>query len=645
MHALIIMICLLQSQEKEMASEEEAFTGKWYEYPIMRNAIISGLITVSAFGLAHAGKIPYSAEIAGFLIAIMIGGYHWSFEGLEELVSEKKIGIEILMMAATIGSALLGIWDEAAFLVFLYSGAEGLEHYAYARTRGSIRELLKLAPKTARIIVNEKDVIISAEDLMVGDIFVVRPGESIPTDGVVIRGKSSIDESPVTGESIPVEKKEGERVFAGSLNIEGSLEVQAAASFKDNTLSKIIQLVERAHEEKGRSQLFIEWFGDRYTPLVLLSALILTLLPLVIGGSLSEWAERAVVLLVAAAPCALVMSTPIAIAAGIGKSGREGVLIKGGIHLENLGNIRAVAFDKTGTLTTGKPVVTDILAIDGDEKEVIELAYSVERLSEHPLAQAIIEKAEEMKVRASNVENFACLIGAGVSASIGGKTFYAGKPEFFQEIGIYVPNIAEIEKLRAAGKTAILVGSSDGIKGIIGIRDKVRPGAREVVSGLHSMGIKVIMLTGDSDVVAGAISKELGLDEFRANLKPAGKTEAVKELELRYGSVAMVGDGINDAPALAQATVGIAMGVAGTDVAIEAADVALMADDLAKVQLAIRMGRRSKEISRQNIIFALVVLALLIPSALIGILSVALAVTFHESSELLAILNGLRVAR
>lgn len=628
-----------------MPSDEDAFTGKWYEYPIMRNAIISGLLTVSAFGLAHTGKIPSSVEISVFLIAIVIGGYHWSMEGIEELIKERKVGIEILMMAATIGSALLGIWDEAAFLVFLYSAAEGLEHYAYARTRGSIRELLKLAPKTAKIIANKKEVTIPVEDLTVGDIFVVRPGESIPTDGVVIRGMSSIDESPVTGESIPVEKNKGERVFAGTLNKEGSLEIQAASSFKDNTISKIIQLVEKAHEEKGRSQLFIEWFGDRYTPLVLIGAFILILVPLVFGGNLSEWSERAVVFLVAAAPCALVMSTPIAIAAGIGKSGRNGVLIKGGIHLENLGNIRAIAFDKTGTLTKGKPVVTDILAIDGDERNVIKLAYSVEILSEHPLAQAIIEKAEEMKIRASNVENFACLIGAGVSANIGGKTFYAGKPEFFEELGVNIPNKAEIEKLRADGKTTILVGNSEGIKGIIGIRDEVRPNAREVVSELHDMKIKVVMLTGDSEVVARAISRELGLDEYRANLQPAGKTEAIKELEQTYGNVAMVGDGINDAPALAQATIGIAMGTAGTDVAIETADVALMADDLTKVPFAIRIGKRSKKISRQNIVFALIVLAMLIPSALFGILSVAWAVTFHESSELLAVLNGLRVAR
>lgn len=628
-----------------MSEEDETFDGKWYEYPIIRNATISGLLTISAFGLAHAGKIPYSVETIMFLISIVIGGYHWSLEGINELIKEKKIGIEILMMAATIGSALLGIWDEAALLVFLYSAAEGVEDYTYARTRSSIRALLDLAPKEARIIENSREVTIPVQDLKVGDLFVVRPGDSIPTDGVIEKGRSSVDESSVTGESMPVEKSEGARVLAGTLNKEGSLQIKAATSFEDNTLSKIIQLVEKAQEEKGKSQLFIEWFGDRYTPLVLLSSFLMLLGSQFLGGSTSEWAERAVVLLVAAAPCALVMSTPVAIAAGIGKSGKKGVLIKGGIHLENLGKIRAVAFDKTGTLTKGKAIVTDILVRNGNETDILKLAYGLERLSEHPLARAIVEKAEEMKVEAPNVENFACLIGAGVSANVGGQTFYAGKPEFFEDLGVTIIDKVDIDRLRGQGKTVILIGNTEIIKGIIGIRDEIRPNAKEVIWELHQMGIKAVMLTGDSEMVAGAISMELGLDEFRANLQPSGKTDAVKELEKKYGAVAMVGDGINDAPALAQSTIGIAMGAAGTDVAIETADVALMADDLTKIPFAINIGKRAQRISRQNIAFSLLILAILIPSALIGLLTVAGAVAFHESSELLAVLNGLRVAR
>jgi len=627
-----------------MSDEDETFDGKWYEYPIIRNAIISGLLTVSAFGLAHAGRISNSVETFMFLVAIVVGGYHWSLEGIQELIKEKKIGIEILMITATIGSVILGIWDEAAFLVFLYSAAEGVEDYTYARTRGSIRALLDLAPKDAKIIENGKEVTVPVQDLKVGDLFVVRPGDSIPTDGVIVKGRSSVDESPVTGESIPVEKSEGARVFAGTLNKAGSLQIRAATSFEDNTLSKIIQLVEEAQGEKGKSQLFIEWFGDRYTPLVLLGAFLMLLSSQVFGGGTSDWAERAVVLMVAAAPCALVISTPVAIAAGIGKSGRNGVLIKGGIHLENLGKIRTVAFDKTGTLTKGKPIVTDILAGSGNERDILKLAYSLERLSEHPLARAIVEKAEEMKVEASNVENFACLIGAGVSAEVDGQAFYVGKPEFFEDLGVTIIDKMDIDRLRGQGKTVILIGTNERIMGSIGIRDEIRPNAREVIRELHKMGIKAVMLTGDSETVASAISKELDLDEFRANLRPVGKTDAVNELEKNYGAVAMVGDGINDAPALAQATIGIAMGAAGTDVAIETADVALMADDLMKIPFAIDIGRRARRISYQNIAFSLIVLAILIPSALIGLLTVAGAVVLHESSELLAVLNGLRVA-
>jgi len=628
-----------------MSEENESFDGKWYEYPIMRNALISGLLTVSAFIPAHLRLIPQYAEISVFLIAIVIGGYHWSREGLEELTQEHKIGIESLMMAATIGSVLLGIWEEAAFLVFLYSGAEGLEDYTYARTRSSIRELLDLAPKQACIIKDGRETAVPVKDLKTGDLFIVRPGEAIPTDGTIVQGCSSIDESPVTGESIPVEKVEGMRVFAGTINREGALGIRAATAFEDNTLSKIIRLVEEAHEEKGKAQLFIERFGDRYSPLVLLSAAIIVASSLFLDGGVSEWGRRAVVLLVAAAPCALVMSTPVAIAAGIGLSGKRGILIKGGIHLENLGKIKAVAFDKTGTLTKGRPAVTDIMPLNGKEIDLLRLAYSIERLSEHPLAEAIIEKAEELKIEALEVESFACLIGSGVSANVKGRTVYVGKPEFFESLGLKIPEMEAIERLRNDGKTVILIGTLEGIEGIIGIRDEIRPNAREVVKELHEMGIKAVMLTGDNGKVAKAISQELGVDEIRSDLKPIEKTNAVEELERKYGAIAMVGDGINDAPALAQATVGIAMGTAGADAAIEAADVALMADDLIKNPFAINIGKRARRISGQNIVFALLVLAILIPTALAGILSVAAAVFFHESSELLAVMNGMRVAR
>ncbi|MDK2896055.1 MAG: Zn2+/Cd2+-exporting ATPase [Candidatus Atribacteria bacterium] len=476
-------------------------------------------------------------------------------------------------------------------------------------------------------------------------MFIVRPGEAIPTDGLIVRGRSSINEASVTGESIPVDKKEGMKVFAATINQEGVLEVRATAAFKDNTLSKMIRLVEEAQEQKGKTQLFIEQFGRIYTPLVLFGALFLIAIPPLFGVSTLHWATRVVVLLVAAAPCALVMSTPVAVAAGIGRAGRSGVLIKGGVHLENLGKVKVVAFDKTGTLTAGKPVLTDIITLNGTESEVLSLAYSVERFSEYPLARAIIEKAEGVGAKDLEATNFSAIAGYGAKAKIGDKIVYVGKQELFRRAGYSSQSIPPIENLTNEGKTVMFVGTEESIAGIIAIRDVIRPQAKKTVEELHDMGVKVAMLTGDNEVAAKVIAKEIGMDEVRAELKPENKIKVIEELRGRYGFVAMVGDGINDAPSLARADVGIAMGTVGADAAIEAADIALITDDLTKVSYAIKLGKRVRDISTQNITFSLVILGILIPSALIGVLSVAITVFFHEASELLAVANGLRVGR
>ena len=488
------------------------------------------------------------------------------------------------MLAATIGSAILGMWDEAAFLVFLYGTAEGLEHYTYARTKNSIKNLLDLAPKDARVLRNGREETILAEELKVGDVFLVKPGESIPTDGIIVSGRSSVNESPVTGESVPVEKKEGMKVFSATMNQEGALEVQATATFQDNTLAKMVHLVQEAQEQKGKAQLFIERFGRIYSPIVLGGSALLLMVPLVTGIAFSEWATRAVVLLVAAAPCALAMSTPVAMAAGIGTAGRIGVLIKGGSHLEDLGKIQTVAFDKTGTLTRGNPVITDILAYDGNQPDLLRYAYSIERFSEHPLAKAVVVKAEQMNVPWLDTSGFRAIAGYGAAAEIGHETIWIGKEGLFKKMGIESPMSPAVDKLREEGKTVLFLGTDQKILGAVAMRDEVRPEAKTAVDRLHGMGIKVVMLTGDNEVTAKAIAQQLGIDEVRAGLKPEEKLTAIKELEEKYGPVAMVGDGINDAPALAQATLGIAMGTAGTDAAIEAADVALMADDLTKIQ-------------------------------------------------------------
>ncbi len=628
-----------------MNEKAATFTGKWYAHPLMRNALIAGMFTGGAFGLAQFGVIPLWIERGCYLIAILLGGYHWTREGLEELIAKQEIGIDFLMLGAAAGSMLLGLWDEAAFLVFLYGVAEGLEEYTYARTRASIEALLDLAPQEAQVLRDGKEITVPARSLQIGDVFVVRPGGSIPTDGCILAGRSSVDEAPVTGESVPVEKKPGAKVFAATLNQEGALQVEVTATFADNTLTKMIHLVQEAQQEKGTAQRSIEKFGRWYSPLVLLSAVLLTIVPALLGAPVGPWAARAVVLLVAAAPCALIMSTPVATAAGISRGGRHGVLIKGGIHLENLGKVNVVAFDKTGTLTRGEPVVTDLIPLHGDEISLLTTAYTLERYSEHPLARAIGAAAKAQDVAPRDVAEFAAVAGYGVKGRIEGRQTYVGKPGLFQNLGHDVKALSRMEALKAEGKTLMLVGTETEIAGIIGIRDNIRPQAQTMIDALHRMDVQTVMLTGDNEATARAIAGDLGIDEIRAELKPEDKVNAVRELESTYGTVAMVGDGINDAPALAQATIGIAMGTAGTDAAVEAADVALAADDLTRVPYAIELGKKARAISIQNLSFSSLVLLVLIPFALSGATNVALMVFLHEASEIVAVANGLRVAR
>lgn len=630
---------------KECRSCTRAFEGKWYNYGTMRSALYAGAITTASYLLAHLQIIPGFLETSLYVVAIVLGGYHWSREGLEEFLNEKKVGIDILMIAAAAGSMALGMWDEAAFLVFLYGAAESLEEYTFAKTRASIRKLLDLAPKEARVLKDGNETVVPAAKLAVGDVFVVRPGESMATDGIIVRGRSSVNESPVTGESIPVEKEEGMKVFAATLNQTGFLEIRATTAFENNTLSKIVHMVEEAQEKKGRAQLFIDRFGEKYSPIVLLSAFLLLVIPPLLGLPFSDWARRAVVLLVAAAPCALIMSTPVAIAAGIGRAGKSGILIKGGMHLENLGKTKVVAFDKTGTLTRGKPAVAEIVSVAENESVVLNLACSIERFSEHPLARAIMEKSGAIDNKYLEVKNFGALVGSGVKAELDGETVYVGTVELFEKLGHGVASMPQLQRLRSEGNTVVLVGTGKKIAGLIAIRDEIRPEAKEAVAELGKMGIKIVMLTGDNDITAQAVAGSLGISDVRANLKPENKIAAIKELKKRYGAVVMVGDGINDAPALAEATVGMAMGAAGTDAAIEAADAALMADDLMKVVDVIRLGKKTRRISFQNIVFSISLLVVLIPLSLTGAVSIFAAVFVHEASELLAVANGLRLAK
>jgi heavy metal translocating P-type ATPase len=636
----------IHSQDADQDSDDvEGFEGSWYAFPPIRNALIAGALLVTGWFVSQFQVLVY-IPVGIFGLAILIGAYYWAREGLEEFVEEREIGIEALMAFATLGAVVLGQWFEAAFLVFLYAGAESIEEYTFARTRTAIRALLDLVPETAALLTDAGEVQISAKELEAGNLFLVRPGERIPTDGEIFEGASSIDEAAVTGESVPVEKAVGDKVFAGTINTTGILKVRATTSFASNSLQKIIQTVEKAQGVKSSAQRWIDRFGRRYSPAVLVVALLLIVIPYLTKTNFALWSIRAVVLLVAAAPCALVISTPVAISAAIGRSGREGVLIKGGIHLENLAKIRVVAFDKTGTLTRGKPVVTNVFSTTNETASLLRHAASIEHLSEHPLAKAIVENAQAEGIAIAPVQNFQSLTGAGAKADIDGQTIYIGSPGLFRQLRVPLERLeSEIERLQAEGKTVVLVGTQDRIEGLFAIRDEPRSAAKRAIQQLHKMQVKVAMLTGDNARTAKAIATELGIDEVRADLKPDDKVKAIQELEQQYGPVAMTGDGINDAPALATATVGLAMGTAGTDAAIEAADIALMGDDPSRVAYALKLAKASQRISFQNIVFSILVLVILIPGAILGLLGITAAVFAHEASELLAIANGLRITR
>jgi Cd2+/Zn2+-exporting ATPase len=551
------------------------------------------------------------------------------------------------MLVAAAGAMAFGLFEEAAALVVLYASAEAVEELTFARTRSAIRELLDLAPKQATRLREGREELVPVEQLQPGDVFLVRPGEAVATDGVIRSGQGSLNEAPVTGEAVPVDKGPGAEVFAGTLNGTSALEVEATRPFAENTLQRIIHLVEEAQAQKSRAQRFVDRFSDRYSPAVLGAALLVAVVPTLLGGDWEEWALRAITLVVAAAPCALVMSIPVAVAAAISRGGREGILVKGGAQLEALGRIRVVAFDKTGTLTTGRPQVTDVIALDGaGERESLALAAAVETRSEHPLAAAIVLRAKEAGIAVQPAEAFEALVGHGALARLDGREVWVGSPRLLAQLAPQATLPPQAEELQAQGKTVTVVGEGTRPLALIALRDEPRPEAREAITAIRRLGIRhIAMLSGDNERTARAIAAELGIDEVLAELRPEDKVEAIERLRAEHGQVAMVGDGINDAPALARADLGIAMGTGGSDAAIEAADVALMADDLHKVAEALRLGRRAQRISRQNLVFSIALLAFLIPSALVGALTVVTAVLVHEISELLAVANGVRAAR
>jgi Cd2+/Zn2+-exporting ATPase len=620
--------------------------------PKVLASVASGLLLGLGWALSYTGLPPLL--IAGtYAASALIGGYYFGREAIEELLFERSIGIELLMSVAAIIAFALGQWAEAAMLCFLYSISEALEGYTEAKTRGAIQALMKLAPRVATVLRDGEEIEVPVEELKLGDIFRVKPGQAVPTDGEVLKGFSSLNQAPVTGESVPVEKQPGDTVFAGTINGEGSLDVRVTKSYAENTISRIIQMVEEAQENKGQSHRFIERFGTRYSPAVLGMGCVIALGGgLIFGLTWSEAVTRATVFVVAAAPCALVISIPITLVATLGTGARRGVLIKGGIFVEQLAKIGVIALDKTGTITRGEPEVTEVMLAPGGEKseaELIGIAAAIERHSQHPLAQAIVRHAEKSNAsEATSIEEFRSLTGAGAVAHIEGLPVYIGKPSMFiDDLQLPLDRIlAQIERLQASGNTVVLVGTKSQLWGLIAVRDNVRPNASKAIRSLHAAGIRrVVMLTGDNQRTAEAIAKEVGVDEVFAELKPEDKVARVRELEAKVGHVAMVGDGVNDAPALAEATIGIAMGAAGTDVALETADIALMSDDLEKLAYAIELARRNQSIVRQNLVLSAIVISVLVVGAVSGLFTLPVAVIGHELSEFFVIANGLRMLR
>jgi len=601
-----------------------------------------------------------------------------------------SLDIDLLMTSGILGALAVDLPFEAATLAVLFSIAELLERYSMDRARGSLRELMELSPETATILEDGQERVVPAEEVAVGDRVVVRPGEKVPVDGIIREGDSALDESPITGESVPADKGPGDEVYAGSLTEAGYLEIETTTPADESTIARVIELVEDAEGQQTETEQFVDRFAAVYTPIVVVAALAtMAIPPLVFGGPFTQWFVRGLTLLVIACPCAFVISTPVSVVSGLTSAARNGVLIKGGTHLEAMGDVEAVAVDKTGTLTTGDLGVTDVIALNGNsESDVLACAGAIEARSEHPIADAVVDYADQqLSERERDVANFEAITGEGVRADLDGVTHYAGKPALFADLGFdlehahlesdggvtiepetdgeeaaaslqeelsncehgsYVDLVSTtIPRLQAEGKTVVLVGTEDELEGVIAIADTVRPEAAWAVDRLKKAGIeRVVMLTGDNERTAQAIGGQVGVDEVRADLLPEQKVDAVRELrEAHEGGVAMVGDGINDAPALATASVGIAMGAAGTDAALETADIALMADDLSRLPYLYELSTTAGGVIRQNIWSSLGVKLLLGVGAPLGYVSVLMAIVIGDMGMSLGVTgNAMRLA-
>jgi len=614
-----------------------------------KDSIITGLSAVLFLAGWLLGLAGYATiEVSLLALSIIIGGYKTARSALYGL---KKLNFDmnVLMTIAVIGAIAIGEWIEGALVVIFFSLSNTLSVYTLEKARNSIKALMGLAPKEAAIIRNGEEIRLPVEEIQIDDVMIVKPGEKIAMDGIIVKGSSSINQAAITGESMPVEKEVGNEVFAGTVNQQGSIQVKVTKLVEDTTLAKIIHLVQEAQGQRAKSQEYIDRFAKVYTPVVIALAILITVIPpLLFDGIWSDWIYRGLALLIAACPCALVISSPVSIISAIGNAANNGVLIKGGVFLEEAGAIKAIAFDKTGTLTVGHPEVTDILAIKGtSENEFLAISAALEKHSEHPLAAAIVRKAERDKITLPEADDFSAITGKGAKGKVHGTLYYIGNPRLFNELGTDLSMVQDdIKRLQQEGKTVMILGTENTIIGIIAVADKVRDLSKDAITRLKEAGIeRTIMLTGDNQATAKAIAQEIGIDEFHAELLPEDKVKAVKELQKKYGKIAMVGDGINDAPALATSNLGIAMGVAGTDAALETADIALMADDLTKLPFTIRLSRATLRNIKQNIWFSnginFITMILIVPG-FVSLLFVALA---DVLAAVLVVLNAMRLLK
>ncbi|WP_289891347.1 heavy metal translocating P-type ATPase [Virgibacillus pantothenticus] len=607
-------------------------------------ALFSGLLIAVTWSLEAYLSQPLWVIL--HLIAFIIGGYAKAKEGITETIRNKDLNVEMLMIFAAIGAAAIGYWTEGAILIFIFALSGALETYTMNKSNKEISSLMKLQPEEALRIDGEEKEIVPVSSLQINDIIYVRAGERIPADGEIDRGETSIDESAITGEAIPVRKTEGNEVLAGTVALDGSIYIQITKPANQTLFQQIIQMIQSAQEEKSPSQLFIEKFEGAYVKIVLVVVFFMMFIPyFLFDWTIQESIYRAMILLVVASPCALVASIMPATLSAISKSARAGVLFKGGVHIENIGHIQAIAFDKTGTLTNGKPEVTDFhIHPDYTKEEILPIAMAMEQDSTHPLAHAIVTFCRQNKIdvlpQDIQVSVFT-LAGNGISAIIQNVTWEIGKPDY---IGFEAYFEHTTKQLAAEGKTIVYVKKGDQVVALFALKDTVRNDSIQAIKLLKQQGIHTVMLTGDHELTAKAIAEEAGIDEYVANCLPHEKVEEIKKLKEAYQHVAMVGDGINDGPALATANIGIAMGE-GTDVALETADVVLMKNNLSRIINAIHTSQKMNRVVKQNIFFSLAVIAVLIASNFLQVLDMPLGVIGHEGSTILVILNGLRLLK